>query len=293
MIPSIDTYLKRELEANTQAILSEEWIVEEILADFDEETKYNFIKTYVTGQRPIPFQFMLSGLKAEDYRGMVFIGLREGQESQSHIGNIANIYEEKEGEYTTEQVEIQYLSPEESLDGEAKCYIETTKPMAYFPTSPDITFSPTDNRVINENRMTFRLNEQAIGVTITVMYTEKTGNEEGMIVGFEAEEGYSVMPVSNNMDTMRCIDAIIKASLIIMRSTQQEILTNRMQKLQFAQVTQERPTEDNNVEILYCRENIVFYNADYSLDSPVMRRLKHIRISGGRGGQSGVTFPQE
>ena len=51
MIPSLDTYLYKEIKERLHIILSECYIIDEALRELDKQAKEDFIETY-TGENP-------------------------------------------------------------------------------------------------------------------------------------------------------------------------------------------------------------------------------------------------
>ncbi|MNP64537.1 hypothetical protein D3C76_1600410 [compost metagenome] len=75
------------------------------------------------------------------------------------------------------------------------------------------------------------------------------------------------------MDTVRCLDLIIKSILILMRSNPEELTSNLLQKVQYGQMDAldtGRMSVDETPELLYGRETIVSYTVSYSLDAPIL-----------------------
>lgn len=264
MLPSIDTYLYNELEEKMQIILSNRYIIEEILKSIQPDIAKNFIRAY-TGDnaREIPIVYTMPQDK-ETQQGAIYIGLREGAESKTSLGNIEGIYEFKEDgmerEYSTIQAE----------EGNKRCYFEVTYKIGDLNNVEGIEFALSDNVHIEQNRIYFTYDPALVGSTHRVNYISAAGEEVGLKKGFTATEMYSILVVSTNMDTVRCIDLIVKAILILMRSNDEELSSFLLQKLQFGQIEEVPVGTDDNPEILYGRESIVTYTTSYSLDAPML-----------------------
>jgi hypothetical protein len=262
MIPSIDTYLQQEIESKLQIILSNRYIIEEILKEIQPSIATNFINTY-TGSTPreISIVYSLPQTK-ESQQGAIYIGLREGAESKPSLGYLEGGYDFKEGDVVKESQTIQATSDL------TECYFEMTQPVGSLNNVEGIEFAKSDNVHIDGQQILFKYDPSLVGLTFNVNYIVTEGKEIGLKKGFTAEEHYSVLAVSINMDTVRCLDLIIKAIFILMRDNQQEHRNFLLQKLQFGQIVpiNEGTGADSVPEILYGRETIVSYTTSYSLD---------------------------
>lgn len=273
MIPSIDTYLYDAIEEKLKIILSNRYIIEEILKGVQPSVAKNFMRAY-TGEtgRDIPIVYTMPQEKVTQ-QGSIYIGLREGQETDPSIGNIESTYEFKEGGLRREDVFIQ-ATPE--LD---RCFLEVEYPIGELNNVENIQFAASDNKTVEENRIYFKYDPDLVGTgPFVVNYSILNGEEQGLRKGFTTTEYYSVLAISTNMDTVRCIDLILKAIFILMRNSKEELNYFLLQKIQFGQI-QEINTGDENPEILYGRESVVSYKVSYSLDAPLYQTLEEIMVS--------------
>ncbi|QIW88678.1 hypothetical protein P59_081 [Bacillus phage P59] len=267
MLPSIDTYLYDQIEEKLGIILSNRYIIEEILKGIQPSIATNFIRAYTGDEgREIPIVYTMPQDK-ESQRGAIYIGLREGQESATSLGNLEGTYEFKEEGFRKEyDVEVM---PEE---GNERCFLEVELPIGHLNNVEGIQFSRSDNVEVEGKRIYFKFDPELLGLKFTVNYVAQSIEEEevGLKKGFTSTEHYSILVVSTNMDTVRCLDLIVKAILILMRSNKEENTNFLLQKLQFGQIEEINVGTDETPEILYGRESIVTYTASYSLDAPLL-----------------------
>ncbi|WNO29814.1 hypothetical protein [Bacillus phage SDFMU_Pbc] len=275
MIVSVDTYLHNEIEGKLKIILENRYIIEEILKGIKPSIAANFINAYAGKDtvNEIPIVYAMPQDK-HTQRGAIYIGLREGAESKSSIGNLEGDYLFKEEGAVTEMSTIQ------AATDNSKLFIEVEKEIGTLINVAEITFATSDNVTIKGNRIYFTYDKELVGMDVTVHYEVKGDEEAGFKRGFTATEQYSILAISTNMDTVRCLDLIIKAIMILMRSNAEESNNFQLQKLQFGQ-TEEIPVDtDATPEILYGRETIVSYTSSYSLDSPITDAiLEHIKVN--------------
>ena len=262
MLPSIDTYLYDELEGKLEIILSNRYIIEEILKDIQPNIAKNFMRAYTgDNRREIPIVYTMPQDK-ETLRGAIYIGLREGAESHTSIGNLEDTYDFKEEGLVKEKTTV---AAEES-----RCYLEVAHPIGDLNNVEGLQFAASDNVTVEGNRIYFKYDPELVGLSFNVNYIVSSGVEVGLKKGFTATEHYSILVVSTNMDTVRCIDLIIKAILILMRANREEQSSFLLQKVQFGQIEEIPTGDENNPEIVYGRESIVTYTTSYSLDAPIL-----------------------
>lgn len=274
MLPSLDTYLYNEIETKLKIILSNRYIIEEILKGIQPKIAQNFIRAY-TGEscREIPIVYTMPQDK-QTQQGAIYIGLREGKETHTSLGNIEGTYGYKEGLVCVDDSVI-LATPEKD-----RLYMEVEKPIGELINVAGITFSNSDNVEVEGNRIYFNYDPDLLGLEpFTVSYVEYLGEEIGLKQGFTSTEHYTVLVVSTNMDTVRCLDLIVKAILILMRSNPEEQSNALLQEIQFGQIEEINTGNtgaDSPPEMLYGRETIVSYKTSYSLDAPVLKTLDEI-----------------
>jgi hypothetical protein len=266
MLPSIDTYLYDQIESKLKIILSNRYIIEEILKGIQPSIANNFMRAY-TGDngREIPIVYTMPQDK-ESQRGAIYIGLREGQESNTSLGNLEGTYEFKDEGLHKESSTVQ------AEEGNERCFLEVELPIADLNNVEGLQFSRNDNVEVEGNRIYFKFDSELVDLEFVVNYVAlaPVGEEVGLKKGFTSTEHYSILVVSTNMDTVRCLDLIVKAILILMRSNPEELTSFLLQKLQFGQIEEINVGSDETPEILYGRESIVTYTASYSLDAPLL-----------------------
>lgn len=277
MIASVDTYLANEIEAKLRIILANRYIIEEILKGVKDTIAQNFIRAYTgTGSREIPIVYIMPQDK-ETQQGAIYIGLREGEESNPSIGFMEDTYDFKVGGQQEDQATIQ------ALPDNSRLYLEVTKPIGNLQNIENLAFSRNDEVEIDGNRIYFAYDAELVGVgPLTVYYEDTLGDEVGTKQGFTTTEHYSVLVVSTNMDTVRCLDLILKAIFILMRSNPEEQTNQLLQRLQFGQIAAQdtgNTGSDGQPLLLYGRETVVQYRVSYSLDNALTNTLENIKVN--------------
>lgn len=273
MIPSIDTYLHDEIKCKLQIILSNRYIIEEILKGIQPSIAANFMKVY-TGDnaREIPIVYTMPQDK-QSLQGAIYIGLREGEETNNSIGNVEDTYDYSEGNLNKELSRIMYTPNKDRM------YMEVSKPIGELVNVENLSFAKSDNVSIEGNRVYFNYEPELENLEpFKINYIEKSGDDMGVRIGFMTTEHYSVLVVSTNMDTVRCLDLIVKAILILMRNNPDELNTHLLQHIQFGQLEEMNIGSEEQPEILYGRESTVSYRISYNLEVPILQKLKEINV---------------
>lgn len=273
MIPSIDTYLHDEIKCKLQIILSKRYIIEEILKGIQPSIADNFMKVY-TGDnaREIPIVYTMPQDK-QSLQGAIYIGLREGEETNNSIGNVEDTYDYSEGNLNKELSRIMCTPNKDRM------YMEVSKPIGELVNVENLSFAKSDNVSIEGNRVYFNYEPELENLEpFKINYIEKSGDDMGVRIGFMTTEHYSVLVVSTNMDTVRCLDLIVKAILILMRNNPDELNTHLLQHIQFGQLEEMNIGSEEQPEILYGRESTVSYRISYNLEVPILQKLKEINV---------------
>ncbi|AII28090.1 hypothetical protein LD13_gp189 [Bacillus phage Bobb] len=273
MIVSVDTYLHDQIEEKLKIILENRYIIEEILKGVKPSIANNFINAYAGDTvNEIPIVYAMPQDRHMQ-RGAIYIGLREGAESFTSMGNLEGTYQFGEGGLITESAIIK------ETEDKTRLYIEVEQVIGELVNVQEIIFSAADNMTKQGRRIYFAYDESLVGMNVTVNYEAKKDEEVGFKQGFTATEQYSILAISTNMDTVRCLDLIIKAIMILMRSNKEESNNFQLQKLQFGQTEEIPVNTDTTPELLYGRETIVSYTSSYSLDAPLTDAiLEHIQV---------------
>jgi len=273
-LPSIDTYLYDEIESKLKIILENRYIIEEILKGVQPDIAANFIKAY-TGDnaKEIPIVYTMPQTK-EKQQGAIYIGLREGEEDHTSLGNIEGTYAQLSGGLKQQTITIEH---DESRN---TCYFEVDFPIDHVEVVKGVSFAESDRLTTDGNRVDFTYDPYFVGKEFSVIYEATAGDEIGLKKGFTATEQYAVMVVSTNMNTVRCLDLIVKAILIMMRNSPEENTIFLLQKIVFGQLEEQPVGAEETPEILYGRMSIITYTTSYSLDMPILDDvLKYINLN--------------
>lgn len=264
-----------------KAILSQPYIVDEALRDMDEEARENFKKAYCGPKAPkeVIVSYVYPQQK-ESFDARIVIQLGTGQEANDSIGSVEGTYLFRETGTWLETTPIQ----EDAEKG--KLYIEVEHPIGRFDEIDTISFSDRDKVHTVGNRIYFERtsNEHLKGMWVDIHYTSKElepeGEDEprGVNKGFSSIDTVEIIPFSTNMDTARCLDALMKVVLITMREDIEEKHTFALQNVNFQEM-QTLTTEEMD-RIVFGRPFSMRYTVSYTVDFDFTRRIKEIILRG-------------
>lgn len=277
MIPSVDTYVYHQLERNIKAILKHPDILAQALAGIDEKARTNFIKTYA-GDRPkkeVEVSYQFPDVK-ETFDARYVVQMGSGHETSRSLGSVEGTFTFREGEEAFEHSVI--------MDGGDRLYIELSQLVGLFHSADNLSFSEQDNLTIEGNRINFRKsgNERLVGLQVGIHYLSKvdSGEEEdpvGLQRGYTSNEEIEVTPVSTNMDTARCLDAILKVIMIIMLDNREEKTGFLLQKLTFGRMMDIVSDADR---LAFGRPLTIEYVVTYSVDYDLTQKLTSVILRG-------------
>lgn len=275
MIPSLDTYLYKEFEQRLKIILSECYIIDEALKDIDTEALESFKNTYcsIDGKPPkkeIEISYSFPQEK-QGFNTRYVITLGGSEEEQKSVGGIQGSYAYREGDIIKEDVTL--------VRNNNEIIMNTTKPVAEFLGSQDLSFSASDHFKLKNNKPTFDYsgNEHLVGETYSVIYSSKETDEDvsGVYKGYLSSDTVNIVGISTNMDTARCLDAIARLILITMRDSLDEKTGYMLQTLQFGDM---QPVIESGDMLVFGRPCTIGYKVTNSISFDLNRRIREVII---------------
>lgn len=281
MINSVDTYIYEELKSKLLVILRNTNILEESLKAIDSDARDQFIAAYggPDPKKEVKVSYQYPNQK-EGFDARIVVQLGEAKEEGGSLGSVNSTYEFREGATITENLVIQEY--EENL------VIETGKLIGKDVSVKEISFSKDDNLSIEGNKLLFSAkgNMNLIGMPVEVSYVEKvdSGDEDpvGVQKGFYARESIEIMPLSNNMDTARCLDMLVKVIFITMLESIEEKTEIQLQDKTFGAMQNILPKEDSLEALVYGRPLTVSYLILHTVDFDIANQIKDILVKGVR-----------
>lgn len=289
-MPSSVAHVRRSLKKTLSILLDKEEIMSELLKEYEPEIAKDFIKTYVNlykdGKRIKDGKEMnvITTLPQEsvDLDATFFIDMGEGSEDEQAIGNLINVYE-NDGDGTAN---IERLTP--VIDTAAGTVMITTSALIGDLIDIKEFDIPRDNITVEDNTITLLLGAQNIynfgllddDFIATVKYMPKTDKETfGTVRGYNVTEDVRVIMMSSNLNTLRIMDTLMKASLILMRNFDKEQETYALANASYSGNSPiDQDTLPNLPYPIYGRQVDITYHVTYGIDNRTTQILKDINL---------------
>lgn len=289
VMPSTVAHVRKSLTKTLGVLLDSEAVMVELLKEFEPGVAKDFITTYVNqydeqGNRikdgkQIKLTTSVPQEQA-DLDNLFLIDMGAGHEDQDlqSLGNVIGQYD-YDGLATakTEKLILNYNTNEESA------VIETSNKIGELVDILELDLVRDQIKVAG-NQITidmpyeeaYELGLIGTPLEITVKYMPVTGNDFfGVVKGYEVSETVRIVMMSRNLDTLRVMDILLKASLILMRGFDKESETY---KLASAEYFDTAPVSDNELPGLpsriFGRQVEITYKVTYGMDSKVTKILK-------------------
>lgn len=267
-IPSIDSYLLKEIRPRLKTVLEHCYIIDEVLKDFDEQSRDSFKEAFcgkdATQEVTVGFNFP----KFKTNHGAHYlIQLGNGEETKDSLGSVQGTFDTQSGDTLVEKSIA--VREDDRLVFTVKNNIDTVLHVE------DIAFATFDDMRIEGNKITFRYdtNESYEGYNAIITYVEQTGTHKGMVKGFTVNEQATIVGLSYNVDVARCLDAILKMILISMRDSVQEQQTYQLQNLSFGDMA---PIIEDGEEMIFGRPTIISYTSSVDIDYIVVAEINQL-----------------
>jgi len=289
MIPKADAYVYETLKKYIEKVIAtigtddERYIIREAIGNTmingDDSIADTFINSFSGANKSkIEFSYAFPTHKENlDARYVIMRGA--GEESTASIGNLV-------GEHDNERPqggENEQVDSCKVLKDDAGYYFELTLPIAELITIDQVSSENfVDWEANDSDPKRINLTDLAadfLGATFNVSYiVADSGYRKdygGVDAGFTFKEKVMIQAISNNVNTARCLDSILKYVLIIMRKSHREGNTYQLSEIesqgeQLLDMKLERP--------IYAFPTIVTYLNTYSVTTDSADRFKEILI---------------
>lgn len=279
MVPSLDTYVYKQLRTKVAAVLSRADIVDQALADFDTEARESFKKSYcgLKPKKEIHVSYVFPQAK-ESFDARYVVQLGNSEQVNNSLGSVEGTFTFRETGAKTEISEVQV----DPVKGEL--FLEVTEHIGSLEGTNNISFSEPDNMHIEGNRICFKQagNEGLVGLETYVYYTGKElldKDPKGVKKGYTSQDVIEVTPISSNMDTARCMDAILRVVLITMLENIEEKTTYSLQNASFSPMQNLIP-ENGMDRVIFGRPLTLSYMVSNTIDFDFTKEITRIIAKG-------------
>ena len=287
MFPTTVTYVKGAIEERMSLLLNNTYIIRDLLKGLPSEILEDFIRVYGSAYdgdgkrtkdgRKIPVSLSYPQTP-QDINCAIYVGLGESEETNPDIGNMTSIYEARQGDLISEDVLVVHT-------GGRTVTLTTSKSITrdVYPSIPSLAIGE-EHISWEDNVITLTLPpvliDRLVDKHVTVTYTSTTNNKvAGVIKGFSMTEDVQIVIISNNMDTIICLDLLIRACLILMRSSPEETYNYMIPKISAGAIG---PIDEDLIpespNILYAREIHLNYEVTYGWDEDNIHQINKLYL---------------
>lgn len=267
-ITSIDSYLLEEIEPRLKTVLKNCYIIDEVLKDYNQSTIDNFKEGFCgeNANHEVTVGFKTPEFK-NNTKAHYLIQLGQAEESNTSFSNIQADYLEASGN-TFSEFSTAYKE-------EDRLKLKVSKPIHEVINVEHISFAEFDDLKWEDNVISFRYegNESLENYQAVVNYVEKTGDTKGLVKGFTVNEEVTVVGLSDNVDTARCLDAILKMILISMRDNLYEQQSLQLQRLKFGDLS---PIITDTNFYIWGRPTIITYQTSIDMDYTITQEINKL-----------------
>ena len=289
MIPNLVTHVRNELTSTFKALFSDSYIISMVLGELEDDVSSSFINKYVDkyddkGERTydgVKIPILTNYPEDMEKSGaFILVGMGEGKEDNGNIGmssggfvNSASPVIKEKGAHIT-RINSTTIAVDIQNEPEISSVVIPNL------TVRDITYKEGKLYINNLSRDFLDAIDYGVD-TLQVNYSKLEQNgQAGMGYGFVVDETASILIVSQNLDDIRAIDAIVKAAIILMRRKEFNVYS-----LGSLSVAAPVPLEDyapGSPNITFGREIDLEYRVDYHLNSENTKRIDNILLTLGK-----------
>lgn len=275
LVPSVDTHTYEQLSKRLSVVLKEGPLVNQALANIDEEARTSFVNSFC-GPKPkkmvrVSYEYPMQHEASE---AVYVIQLGGGSENIKSIGGIEGNFEYKNTGVKRERsvIRVDDANPDRMV-------IPLTNPIADIEAIPEISFSVDDEVVVTDYEISFNRDDTLQGLEVEIIYSTKDieapRDIAGVDKGFTSTETVTVIPLSYNYDTVRCLDALLKAILITMRESIPEKVEYSLQTVTYSPIQNVIPDAERPV---FGRPHSISYKVSYGIDFDFYRKVNEILL---------------
>lgn len=267
-ITSIDSYLLKEIEPRLRTVLKNCYIINKVLKDYNQSTIDNFKESFCGENAPYEVTVgFKTPLFKNNTKAHYLIQLGQGRESNTSFSNIQADYLESSGNT--------YEEPSTVYKENDRLKLKVSKPIHEVLVVEHISFADYDELSWDDNVISFKYegNENLENYQAIVKYVEKTGDTKGLVKGFTVNEQVTIVGLSDNVDTARCLDAVLKMILISMRDNLYEQQSLQLQRLEFGDLS---PIITDTDFYIWGRPTIISYNTSIDMDYTITQDINKL-----------------
>lgn len=275
MIKSVDTYVFNKVKSLLNQLLNDKAVLNETLQNIDEKARERFIETFGGEEgKEINVLYTYPQSKSDFNAFVIEVGTSTMKDSKrdGSLGSVTGNYDYIASSLVEEDGTFQYGEDEDKL------YMKLSQPIDDLSHIEGIELSEEDNLSFEDSYLTINANNNKwlVGESFNVHYY--TGGQEahGISYGYQSAERVGITALSTNIDTLRCLDIILKTIFIIMRESKDEQFTYNLSKSDFSSLKEmisdgDRPVYARTLNLTYIVTHSVEYDSAYELSKLITR----------------------
>ena len=275
MIKSVDTYVFNKVKSLLNQLLNDKAVLNETLQNIDEKARERFIETFGGEDgKEINVLYSYPQSKSDFNAFVIEVGPSTMKDSKrdGSLGNVTGNYDYIASNLINEYGAFQYGEDEDKL------YMKLSNPINDLSHIEGIEFSEEDNLSFEDSYLTINANnnEWLVGESFNIHYYTGGQKAHGISYGYQSSERVGITALSTNIDTLRCLDIILKTIFIIMRESKDEQFTYNLSKSDFSSLKEmisdgDRPVYARTLNLTYIVTHSVEYNSAYELSKLITR----------------------
>lgn len=287
MIPSLVNYVKTEIEEKTKALLSNTYIINEVLEGLEPDVSKAFIHKYADEYNatdrtkdgkgiPVLTNYPEDIVTSDTF---ILVGMGSAEETSGSIGMASGGYTTDDGEVVRERAVVQ-------VEGYNTLRFELSQ--APDPTTiviPDFAYAKdslevSDKTVLIRNLddgLVSRVNPGEDHLYVNYAPLGEPG-KKGMARGYQLQETATVLIISKNLDDIRAIDALLKAVVVLMRSDSESFTKYNLGSVSYSAPVPLEDAVPGTPKITFGRELDFTFTVDYSMNSKNVQSLKGVLV---------------
>lgn len=275
MIKSVDTYVFNKVKGLLNQLLNDKAVLNETLQNIDEKARERFIETFGGEKgKEINVLYTYPQSKSDFNAFVIEVGPSTMKDSKrdGSLGSVTGTYDYIASSLTNEYKTFQYGEDKDKL------YMKLSNHIDDISHIDGIEFSEEDNLSFKDSYLTINANnnEWLVGESFNVHYYTGGQKAHGISYGYQSAERVGITALSTNIDTLRCLDIILKTIFIIMRESKDEQFTYDLSKSDFSSLKEmisdgDRPVYGRTLNLTYIVTHSVEYNSAYELSKLITR----------------------
>lgn len=275
MIKSVDTYVFNKVKSLLNQLLNDKAVLNETLQNIDEKARERFIETFGgKNGKEINVLYTYPQSKSDFNAFVIEVGTSTMKDSKrdGSLGSVTGNYDYIASSLVEEDGTFQYGEDEDKL------YMELSQPIDDLSHIEGIKLSEEDNLSFEDSYLTINANnnEWLVGESFNVHYYTGGQKAHGISYGYQSAERVGITALSTNIDTLRCLDIILKTIFIIMRESKDEQFTYNLSKSDFSSLKEmisdgDRPVYARTLNLTYIVTHSVEYDSAYELSKLITR----------------------